>query len=337
MSLSLYFRQFWTDPRLRFGENLDNVTKIVGGEEIADMIWKPDTFFVNERSSESKETFVRIHSNGSVLWSQRIGVTFVPTGELNHGGMFVDFPWDTQQYRLEMESFAYTMQHIRYSWKDDLPTAVQMSNSIYMTDLTLSGYRCRKIEASLQSGNYSRLEFDIFVSRRPGVFAASLFLPVALVTLLSLVALLLPRCQTTSRTLLTTLTTITMLGYKTWLHAAILPSVHYSTPATTYVDLHLAIVLLVLLHLAFDLMLAQRTAATSSSGMESIPLQDSSSLSDSMMMTSKPPNRRIVLMDKIYKILMPITFLLGQAVFWMSVHSLTPQRFLEDMDDIVPY
>ena len=101
MTLEMYFRQSWIDPRLQwtakheevggklglintdtecilllFLNNLD-IGDLIGGKEIADRIWLPDTFFVNERSSEFKETFLKISKDGTVLYSRRTRVTFI--------------------------------------------------------------------------------------------------------------------------------------------------------------------------------------------------------------------------------------------------------------------
>ena len=38
-------------------ESALNDTKLIGGDEIANKIWKPDTFFINEESSEVKQSF----------------------------------------------------------------------------------------------------------------------------------------------------------------------------------------------------------------------------------------------------------------------------------------
>ena len=52
-TLDIYFRQIWVDPRLKSEKYAPdaalNDTKLVGGVEMADKIWKPDTFFVNEK------------------------------------------------------------------------------------------------------------------------------------------------------------------------------------------------------------------------------------------------------------------------------------------------
>ena len=81
MTLEMYFRNHWQDPRLRFDKNAEllvdtEMEKIVGGEDIVDLIWVPDTFFVNERKSEAKETFLKIERDGSITWSRKIHLTF---------------------------------------------------------------------------------------------------------------------------------------------------------------------------------------------------------------------------------------------------------------------
>ena len=50
--------------------------KIVGGQEIVERIWVPDTYVYNEHSSESKETYLSITSEGEVIWSQRVQLDF---------------------------------------------------------------------------------------------------------------------------------------------------------------------------------------------------------------------------------------------------------------------
>jgi len=51
-SVSMYLRQNWTDPRLRFEpEDFRQKTKIRLGNNSWNAIWIPDTFFRNEKSA----------------------------------------------------------------------------------------------------------------------------------------------------------------------------------------------------------------------------------------------------------------------------------------------
>ena len=75
--MDMYFRQFWTDPRLSF-EKKPNLEKLVVGAEYIELIWVPDTFFVNEKTAyfhkaTTENQFLRIMSTGEILRSIRYG------------------------------------------------------------------------------------------------------------------------------------------------------------------------------------------------------------------------------------------------------------------------
>ena len=61
---------------LKVIESIYHIDEIIGGQDISDNIWVPDTFFVNEKNSEFKETYTKIKKDGSVLWSRKCTVTF---------------------------------------------------------------------------------------------------------------------------------------------------------------------------------------------------------------------------------------------------------------------
>ena len=48
-TFDMYFRQFWTDPRLSFDPVDFGISQLVVGSEYISLIWVPDTFFVNEK------------------------------------------------------------------------------------------------------------------------------------------------------------------------------------------------------------------------------------------------------------------------------------------------
>ena len=64
--MDMYFRQFWTDPRLAF-ERRPTLSKLVLGKEEADLFWEPDTFFVNEKSvnTHKRSTGWQFNRNGT--------------------------------------------------------------------------------------------------------------------------------------------------------------------------------------------------------------------------------------------------------------------------------
>ena len=58
------------------------VEKIVGGQEIVDRIWVPDTYVYNEHSSQYKETYLSISSEGKVSWSRRVQLVFTAVSRI---------------------------------------------------------------------------------------------------------------------------------------------------------------------------------------------------------------------------------------------------------------
>ena len=73
--MDMYFRQFWKDDRLIF-ERKVGLDKLVVGAEYINLIWTPDTFFVNEKTAYFHEAttenqFLRILHDGNVLRSIR--------------------------------------------------------------------------------------------------------------------------------------------------------------------------------------------------------------------------------------------------------------------------
>ena len=72
-TFDMYFRQFWTDPRLSF-ERSENLEKLVVGAEYIRLIWVPDTFFVNEKIAlfhqVGRDKYRHLHVNGVHMYSK---------------------------------------------------------------------------------------------------------------------------------------------------------------------------------------------------------------------------------------------------------------------------
>ena len=223
-----------------------NPPKIVGGEEVADMIWKPDTFFVNDRKTKKKESFIRILPNGEVLWSQRLEVTFT-----TYSTGFLNFPWDFVFFTLEMESFSTTMAEIQYR---SLQSDLTISPDVSLDKFLLVDSKVKVIEASLSSGNYSRLTYTLGFKRMPGQYTHNIFTPVPIITMIAITSSLLPTQKTTARSLLIAGSIFTMLVSKVWVSNS-LPNIY--SYLGVYLDLHLGIAILCLVHFILDVVCHQ--------------------------------------------------------------------------------
>ncbi|KAI6239403.1 Gamma-aminobutyric acid receptor subunit beta [Aphelenchoides fujianensis] len=117
-TLDFYLRQTWEDPRLAFGKldlGFAKIKELTVGVDYLDKLWKPDTFFPNEKKSffhtaTTHNSFLRIDPDGRVFTSQRLTVTATCPMNLKL------FPMDTQECKLEIESYGYTTDDIDYFW-----------------------------------------------------------------------------------------------------------------------------------------------------------------------------------------------------------------------------
>ena len=71
----MYFRQYWSDSRLIFSQDL-GIKQLTVGAEFINKLWVPDTFFVNEKKSyfhqaTTSNEFLRIASDGKIVRSMR--------------------------------------------------------------------------------------------------------------------------------------------------------------------------------------------------------------------------------------------------------------------------
>ena len=167
-TFDMYFRQFWSDPRLSFDRNEFGIDKLVVGSEYIKLIWVPDTFFVNEKvalfhQATTENQFLRIMHTGDVLRSMRL--TIKATCPMN----LANFPFDEQMCTVEVESFGYTMSDLKYRWQYG-NDSVQMSPDVQLPQFIVLGHRQRFIEVSLTSGNYSRLLADVQFIRSMGYY-----------------------------------------------------------------------------------------------------------------------------------------------------------------------
>jgi len=229
-TFDMYFRQFWHDPRLAF-EKRPSLTKLVVGAEYIKLIWVPDTFFVNEKvalfhQATTENQFLRIMWSGDVLRSIRLTIKATCPLDLQY------FPMDKQMCTLEIESFGYTMSDLKFRWEDG-PKSVQMSPDVSLPQFDVLGHRQRIVEASLSSGNYSRLLADIQFDRAIGYYVIQVYIPSSLIVVMSWVSFWLNRGAAPARVGLGVTTVLTMTTLMASVNAA-LPKISYMKSIDIY-------------------------------------------------------------------------------------------------------
>ncbi|KAL9984552.1 hypothetical protein ACROYT_G006860 [Oculina patagonica] len=142
-SVDVFFRQYWHDPRLN--HTLDEPIFLTGSYR--DLIWLPDTFFLNIKTAvfhnvPADNSRVKIKQNGQITWSSRITMTANCQLDLR------DYPLDEQSCNLTLLSYAYPLQHVDYFWKArDKQGIVILADE--MNEFTLTDIKTRKGNGSV--------------------------------------------------------------------------------------------------------------------------------------------------------------------------------------------
>lgn len=72
-TLTMYFQQYWRDKRLAY---LGIPLNLTLDNRVADSLWVPDTYFLNDKKSfvhgvTVKNRMIRLHPDGTVLYGLR--------------------------------------------------------------------------------------------------------------------------------------------------------------------------------------------------------------------------------------------------------------------------
>ena len=202
----MFFRQRWQDDRLRHSLT-DNLTLIVGSRQPSDIIWVPDTVFIDSVASEMHHVTVNNHKldinyDGSVFWGTRVTVS--PSCPLNLRA----YPMDRQECVFELVSYAYASRHVVYKWKDQgLKISPKMPQ---MAQFILENCKTSRQEISYVAGNYTVLVGHFHFKRLVGFAVIQIYIPTICVVIVSWLSLWVRRTAVPARIalLITTLLTI---------------------------------------------------------------------------------------------------------------------------------
>ena len=205
-TLDMFFRQRWKDERLRHSLT-DNLTLIMGTKHPSDIIWVPDTVFIDSVASKMHSVTVNNHKidinhDGSVFWGTRVTVS--PSCPLN----LKAYPMDSQECPFEIVSYAYTSRHVVYRWKD---RGMIISPKLpMMAQFLLKSFKTSRKEISYVAGNYTVLAGHFHFKRLMGFAVMQIYIPTICVVIVSWISLWVKRSAVPARIalLITTLLTI---------------------------------------------------------------------------------------------------------------------------------
>ncbi|XP_057292919.1 gamma-aminobutyric acid receptor subunit beta-2-like [Hydractinia symbiolongicarpus] len=220
-TVDMFFRQRWMDHRLQHKLPVP-LTIIVGTKHPSDIIWTPDTVFINSVTSAMHHVTVNNHKldiypNGSVFWGTRVTVS---------PSCFLDlkaYPMDKQKCMFEILSYAYGSKHLRYEWSKE-PGVIIMDTR--MAQFNLVEFTTDVKEYTYVAGNYTVLLGFFEFERLMGFAILQIYIPSIAVVCVSWISLWIRRNATPARVALCITTLLTISTIWSAVNAT-LPRVNY--------------------------------------------------------------------------------------------------------------
>ncbi|XP_064637136.1 glycine receptor subunit alphaZ1-like isoform X2 [Lineus longissimus] len=202
----VYLRQEWMDARLK---DLFNGTMSIHGDLIDDF-WQPDPYFPSAKSVKihtvlSQTRAMYLERNGRITFSIRLSI------ELACPMQFENYPMDDQKCSLYIESYSLPSTDLVYMWFEDKPVLynkkMELPKFLMEGDPTISNYTNT---GAYRPGNWSGIQMDVHLHRQFIYYLIQLYIPSALVVIVSWVSFWLDVESAPARVSLGVLTVLTI-------------------------------------------------------------------------------------------------------------------------------
>ncbi|TKR77242.1 hypothetical protein L596_018252 [Steinernema carpocapsae] len=246
-TLQLTFRQLWKDSRLSYahlGEDVPSFIVLTEGQEI----WRPDTFFQNEKTShrhviDKPNTLIRLWKNGNILYSVRLSMTLACPMKLH------SYPMDIQKCNLKLASYAYTTEDIEYNWSTAHPVQLKEGLVHSLPQFTLTSVSTEDCSSVTNTGHYSCLQANFELTRQYDYFILHLYAPSVMLVIVSWVSFWLDPTAVPGRVTLGVTTLLTMTTKSSGVNAK-LPPVSYTKAIDVWIGICMAFIFGALLEFA---------------------------------------------------------------------------------------
>ncbi|KAK6046960.1 Cation transporter family protein [Cooperia oncophora] len=148
-TITMYLHQYWTDERLSWGGSVPIDEMTLSGE-FSQNIWVPDTFLANDKHSflhevTERNKMLRISGDGKIAYGMRLTSTLSCSMNLRN------FPLDSQNCTVEIESYGYTTSEVLMLW--NRPKAVHGVEDVDVPQFTITGYQTEDRVVSTATGD----------------------------------------------------------------------------------------------------------------------------------------------------------------------------------------
>ncbi|KAK2160624.1 hypothetical protein LSH36_129g06003 [Paralvinella palmiformis] len=325
--ITIFLRQRWSDPRLNY-EDISDEDVLTLDSNMVSEIWLPDLFFTNEKKSHFHDVtvpnkFLRIYRNGTIYYSSRVSLTLSCPMKLHK------FPMDTQVCNLQMESFAYTTNRLRFIWDSYSP--VEICSGLELPQFSLDNYHLTDCTKTYSTGSFPCLQVNFILRRDIGYYMIQTYVPSALVVILSWVSFWINIDAVPARITLGVLTILTTTTQSTGVRQS-LPRVSYIKAIDVWMSTCLVFVFASLLEFAIVNVLSRKEVkrmVTIRRTKQMKTKQDNDDLDEGEVLQGGKLKKAAYLrdpfgkdkartVDKYARKLFPLGFILFNIIYWTS-------------------
>jgi hypothetical protein len=216
----------WKDPRLG---GLDAESSLVGcGVDLKD-IWDPHAVILNDRNLVGQfEAPVRIEEGGVVRYAQRF------QGELTTPLDLRDYPFDSQQLRLELVAAGFSPEEVEFVTS---PEVGGRSENLTIADWSVGGkgdVATEPLFLAAQKRYLPRILYRLTVTRNRGYFVIKVLIPLSLIVCMSWAVFWINPHHLPAQIGVSTSAVLTLIAFQFSL-GYLLPRVSYLTRADRFV------------------------------------------------------------------------------------------------------
>lgn len=255
-SAQFTFREEWHDARLAYERFADDNTQVppfvvLTTSEQADLtqqIWMPDTFFQNEKEArrhhiDKPNVLIRIHPDGQILYSVRLSLVLSCPMSLEY------YPLDRQTCLIDLASYAYTTDDIKYEWKLTNPIQQKEGLRQSLPSFELQDVLTDYCTSKTNTGEYSCLRTKMILRREFSYYLVQLYIPSFMLVIVSWVSFWLDKDSVPARVTLGVTTLLTMTTQSSGINAK-LPPVSYTKAIDVWIGVCSAFIFGALLEFA---------------------------------------------------------------------------------------
>ncbi|WAQ98159.1 GLRA2-like protein [Mya arenaria] len=283
-SMDIFLRQKWEDRRLRYG-NTSELPWLELDNKMMDRVWVPDTFFPNEKRARVHDVTVpnkmmHVYKNGTVLYN------------------------------------GYTTDNVIYRWDGPHPVRLNNLEMPHFGAKVADNAFSESCEESFGENKFACIQGFIQLDRKMGYYIVQVFVPSILIVVLSWVSFWVDHDAVPARISLGVLTVLTMTTQSSGALQS-LPQVSYVKAIDVWMFTCLIFVFVALVEYSYVNVVARRALKGHSLARDrSLELQPDNIKQDDQTGESvgNIAARRV---DKLSRLLFPVTFLMFNLVFWI--------------------